>query len=71
MIATRLFGVLAGAISSVKLPQSILDVSKTLVLSIVRYELVCVRCKPFSVYIQRPRSTQPGHPSVGKHNEYQ
>ena len=30
------------------------------------------RCrKPISVYNQPPRSTQPGHPSVGRHNEYQ
>ena len=24
-----------------------------------------------SVYSQPPRSTQPGHPSMGRHNEYQ
>ena len=30
------------------------------------------RCrKPISVYNQPPRSTQPGHPSVGRRNEYQ
>ena len=27
--------------------------------------------KPISVYNQPPRSTRPGHPSVGKFNEYQ
>jgi len=27
--------------------------------------------KPISVYNQPPRSTQPGHPSVGRRNEYQ
>ena len=30
-----------------------------------------VRGKSISVYNQTPRSTQPGHPSVGRHNEYQ
>ena len=27
--------------------------------------------EPISVYNQSPRSTQPGHPSVGRRNEYQ
>ena len=27
--------------------------------------------KSISVYNQSPRSTQPGHSSVGRHNEYQ
>ena len=27
--------------------------------------------KSISVYNQSPRSTQPGHPSVGRHNKYQ
>ena len=27
--------------------------------------------KSISVYNQSPRSTQPGHPSVGRRNEYQ
>ena len=34
----------------------------------------CFNCrhrKPISVYNQPPRSTQPGHPSVGRRNEYQ
>jgi len=27
--------------------------------------------KSISVYNQSPKSTQPGHPSMGRHNEYQ
>jgi len=33
------------------------------------YNAQCM--KPISVYNQPPRSTQPGYPSVGRHNEYQ
>ena len=32
---------------------------------------ILVAGKSISVYNQSPRSTQPGHPSVGRRNEYQ
>ena len=42
------------------------------ILAVWRIVVACwLRSTKLGILYQPPRSTQPGHPSVGRHNEYQ